>query len=223
LKLRYLGHSAFHLEAPGLSLLFDPFLTGNPICPVREADVNANYIVLSHYHGDHLGDTVAIARRCGATVITTFEIAEELERQGCAIHDMHLGGTYRFDFGSVRCVPALHGAGISGGQAAGFVVTTGGKSIYHAGDTALFSDMRLLTTQVKGGIDVALLPIGDNYTMGPDDAALAAEWIKPRIVVPMHWGTYPVLVQDPAPFIARAARTGETKPVLLRPGETLTL
>lgn len=220
MKLRYLGHSAFHLDADGTSFLFDPFITDNPVCPVKQEELHADYILLTHGHGDHVGDTVAIAKRCGATVITTFDLAAGLQEQGCTVHDMAVGGKSQFDFGEVRCTLAFHGSGVAGGFPCGFVLTTGGRSIYHAGDTALFSDMRLLTTLVPKGIDVAMLPIGDRYTMGPDDAAIAVEWIKPRVVIPMHWGTFRILVQDPSGFVSRASRTGETKPIVLRPGET---
>lgn len=220
MKLRYLGHSAFQVDAGGRSFLFDPFITGNPVCPVTESELNPDYILLSHYHDDHLGDTVTIAKRSGATVIATHEIGVDLQEKGCLVHDMHIGGKSQFEFGEVRCTLAFHGSGIAGGLPCGFVLTVEGKTIYHAGDTALFSDMKLLPMLVPQGIDVALLPIGDRYTMGPEDAAQAAGWIKPRVVIPMHWGTFPALLQDPALFVTRAARTGETKPLVLRPGDT---
>nr|WP_245302489.1 metal-dependent hydrolase [Symbiobacterium terraclitae] len=219
-----MGHSAFEITHDRWNLLIDPFITGNPVCPVKAEELNPQYILVTHMHGDHVGDTAAIARRTGATVITSFEAAQELAKDGVNVADLALGGKRRFDFGLVRVTLAYHGFGSTGGHAAGFVIHLGGKRIYHAGDTALFSDMKLLNGVIEEpGIDVALLPIGDNYTMGPEDAATAVQWIQPKVVIPMHWGTFPVLVQDPGDFVARVRETTSTTPVVLRPGESYDL
>jgi len=224
MQIRYLGHAAFEIIEGKWNLLIDPFITGNPVCPVKAEELNPQYILVTHMHGDHVGDTVAIAKRTGATVITTFEAAQALAAQGVQTVDMALGGKRRFDFGQVRVTLAFHGFGTEGGHACGFVIHLGGKRIYHAGDTALFSDMKLLNGVIEEpGIDVALLPIGDNYTMGPEDAATAVQWIQPKVVIPMHWGTFPLLVQDPSDFAARVRETGVTEPIILRPGETYSL
>lgn len=224
MRIRYLGHSAFEIVEGEWNLLIDPFITGNPVCPVKATDLHPKYILVTHMHDDHVGDTVAIARRTGATVITTFEAGQELAKQGVEVVGMALGGKKRFDFGQVRVTLAYHGFGHTGGHACGFVIHLGGKRIYHAGDTALFSDMKLLNGVIEApGIDVALLPIGDHFTMGPEDAATAVQWIQPKVVIPMHWGTFPLLVQDPSDFVERVRAAGSTEPVVLRPGETYEL
>jgi L-ascorbate metabolism protein UlaG (beta-lactamase superfamily) len=221
MRIRFLGHSAFEITDGKWNLLIDPFITGNPVAPVKESELAPHYIFLTHFHGDHVGDAVAIAKRTGATIITTYEGGLELEKQGVKVEAMALGGKKRFDFGLVRVTLAFHGSGVAGGHAAGFVIHLGDKRIYHAGDTALFSDMKLLNGVIeRPGIDVALLPIGDHYTMGPEDAAIAVQWIRPKVVIPMHWGTFPILLQDPSDFVARVESVGETRPVILRPGET---
>lgn len=224
MRLRWLGHAAFEWTHGNTTLLFDPFLTGNPTAPVKAESLNPQYILLSHFHGDHLGDTVAIARRTGATVITTFEAGETLAEQGVKVHTMALGGKHAFDFGLVRVTLAFHGSGVAGGHACGFVVHMGGKRVYFAGDTCLFSDLKLLNGVIeKPGIDVALLPVGDNYTMGPEEAAIATEWIGPKVVIPMHWGTFPVLKPDATEFAHLVETAGNTKVVVLKPGDTYDL
>lgn len=220
MRIRFLGHSAVEIVDGRWNLLIDPFITGNPVCPVRAEELHPDYILVTHFHGDHVGDTVALARRTGATVITTYEGGQELEQQGVKVVGMALGGKARFEFGQVRVTMAFHGSGMAGGHAAGFVIHLGDKRIYHAGDTALFSDMKLLNGVIEApGIDVALLPIGDHFTMGPEDAAIAVQWIRPKVVIPMHWGSFPMLLQDPGEFVNRVQTVGETRPVVLRPGE----
>jgi L-ascorbate metabolism protein UlaG (beta-lactamase superfamily) len=225
MRLRWLGHSAFECSDGKTTLLFDPFLTGNPTAPVAADSLNPQYILLSHFHGDHVGDTVAIAKRTGATVITTYEGGEQLAADhGIKVHTMALGGKWAFDFGLVRVTMAFHGSGVAGGHAAGFVVHMGGKRIYFAGDTCLFSDMKLLNGVIeKPGIDAALLPVGDNYTMGPEEAAIATEWIGPKVVIPMHWGTFPILKQDATEFAHLVEASGKTRVVVLKPGDTFDL
>jgi L-ascorbate metabolism protein UlaG (beta-lactamase superfamily) len=223
LQLRFLGHSACELTDGKTTLLIDPFLTGNPVCPIRAEELTPQYILLTHFHGDHVGDTEAIAKRTGATVITTYEGANQLSEKGVKVHGMSLGGKAHFDFGMVRVTMAFHGSGVAGGHAAGFVIHMNGKRIYHAGDTCLFSDMKLLNGVIEQpGIDVALLPVGDNFTMGPEEAAIATDWIGPKVVIPIHWGTFPMLLQDPAEFASRVVQAGKTKPVILKPGESYT-
>lgn len=221
MRLRWFGHSAFELTDGTNTLLFDPFITGNPVCPVKADDLHPTYILVTHFHGDHVGDTVALAKRTGATVITTYEGGQELGRQGIKVHGMALGGKKHFDFGMVRVTMAFHGSGVAGGHAAGFVVHMNGKRLYHAGDTCLFSDMKLLNGVIEeAGIDVALLPVGDNYTMGPEEAAIATEWIGPKVIIPMHWGTFPVLTGTPEDFSRRVTAAGKSRAVILQPGDT---
>ncbi len=221
MKLRFLGHAACELTDGKTTLLIDPFITGNPVCPVKAEELNPDYILVTHFHGDHVGDTVDIAKRTGATVITTFEGGTELETKGVKVHPMALGGKAQFDFGMVRCTMAFHGGGAAGGHAAGFVIHFGGKRVYHAGDTCLFSDMKLLNGVIEQpGIDVAVLPIGDNFTMGPEEAAIATEWIQPKVVIPVHWGTFPILTGRPEEFASKVQEAGKAKPVILQPGET---
>jgi L-ascorbate metabolism protein UlaG (beta-lactamase superfamily) len=221
MRIRFLGHSATEITDGKHTLLIDPFLTGNPVATVKAEDVNPDYILVTHFHDDHVGDTVAIAKRTGATVITTFEGGPMLEEQGVKVQTLALGGTAKFPFGMVRVTMAFHGSGVAGGHAAGFVIHMDGKRVYHAGDTCLFSDLKLLNGVIEEpGIDVALLPVGDNYTMGPREAAIAAEWVGAKVVIPIHWGTFPMLLDDPAPFVNRVKEAGKVKPVVIRPGET---
>ncbi|EGO61795.1 metal-dependent hydrolase [Acetonema longum] len=177
MQLRFLGHACFQLTRDHVSLIFDPFLSDNPFQIAQPDDIHCNYVLVSHGHSDHLGDTVTIAKSNGATVISTAEIAHLCSEQGCATHAMHLGGKHAFEFGYVRLTLAFHGAGVPGGHACGFIVKFHGKTFYFAGDTGLFGDMALLGRLES--IDYALLPIGDNYTMGPDDAVEAVGMLKP--------------------------------------------
>jgi L-ascorbate metabolism protein UlaG (beta-lactamase superfamily) len=198
ITLTFYGHACFALKSDNTTLLFDPFFTGNPVNTTNVNEIECNYILVSHGHGDHLGDTVDIAKRTGATVIATAELAALVGQQDCANISMHLGGKRSFDFGYIRITPAFHGSGVPGGHAAGFIVNFFGKTIYFAGDTALFGDMSLLGRLEK--IDYALLPIGDNYTMGPDDAIEAVKLLNPRTVIPMHYNTWPLIAQSPEYF-----------------------
>lgn len=222
-KITFHGHACFHIDAKdGTRIVIDPFLTGNPLADVKPGDLGTvHYILLTHGHGDHLGDTIAIAKRSGATVISTFEIVSFLQEKGLSkIHPLHIGGGYNFPFGRVKMTPALHGGMIDGDTGkyttvpGGFLVHVDGKGIYHAGDTALIADMQLLAGQV----DTALLPIGDNFTMGPEDAARAVEMIRPKVVIPMHYNTFDVIRQDPQAFARRVG--SQAKVVILKPGES---
>ena len=181
--LTFYGQSAFMLSHGDTRLIIDPWLTGNPWKAITANEIDCQYILVSHAHADHLGDTAAIAKRTGAKVVTTSEIARMLKEQGCDVAPMSIGGKRNFDFGYVKVTMAIHGSGISGGQAAGFIINFFGKTIYFAGDTALFGDMALIG---KTSLDYALLPIGDNYTMGIDDAVEAIGLLHPKTVIPMH-------------------------------------
>jgi len=226
IKVTYHGHACFVVEGGGAKLLIDPFLSGNPRADIGPEAVEADYILVSHAHGDHLGDTVEIGRRTGATVISNHEIASYCAAQGLEVHGMHIGGSYGFPFGRVQLTIAHHGSsfpdGSYGGNPAGFLITmtTEGQTVYFAGDTGLTYDMSLIGEK---GIDLAILPIGDNYTMGPDDALRAVELLQPRSVVPMHYNTFPVIEQDPEAFLARVAAETGIDGQVLKPGESLTL
>jgi L-ascorbate metabolism protein UlaG (beta-lactamase superfamily) len=219
--LTYYGHSAWALETKGTTILIDPFLTGNPLAPVAAADLRPSFIVLTHAHGDHYGDTVELAKRTGATVIANFEIVNYAQKQGVAnAHPLHIGGAHAFPFGRVKLTVAFHGSsfpdGTYGGMPAGVLLEVEGKRVYDAGDTALFSDMRLIG---ENGLDVALLPIGDNFTMGPEDAGKAAKFLGARTVIPQHYNTWPLIAQDPQQFKRLVESSTESTVVVLKPGE----
>lgn len=222
-KLTWYGHAAFLLESGPHKILFDPFISGNPLAPVKAEQIPATHILVTHGHGDHLGDTVAIAKRTKATVIGPYELAGYCASKGCNIHPMHIGGGHDFSFGRVKLTIAHHGAGFEEGNQVhylgnpcGYVVTVGGKNLYHAGDTGLFMDMQLIGQMHP--LDVALLPIGDNFTMGPEDAAKAVEFLKPKTVVPMHYNTFDVIQQDVKAF---ASKVKGSKVAVLEPGGSL--
>ena len=222
-KITWFGHSVIQVESAAATLLIDPFLTGNPKAPVKAADVSADVILVSHGHGDHLGDTVALAKRTGATVICNFEIAGWLGKQGVAkVHPMHIGGSSRQAWGTVKLTQALHGSGLPdgsyGGNPCGFLLTVEGKKIYHACDTGLFLDMQLIGEE---GLDLAILPIGDNFTMGPDDALRAVKLLKPRQVLPIHYDTFDLIRQDPAAWRVRVEKESGARVAVLQPGESL--
>jgi L-ascorbate metabolism protein UlaG (beta-lactamase superfamily) len=222
MKVTFLGHACFQIEHDGVTILTDPYLTGNPQAAVKPEDVSPHYILVSHAHGDHIGDAVEIAKTAGATIITTAEVARLCDKQGAKVHGMHIGGKHAFDFGYVRITPAFHGAGVEGGHACGFIVDLGGKKVYFAGDTSLFGDMELLGRLEK--LSLALLPIGDNYTMGPDDAVLAVEMLKPAVVVPMHYSTWPLIKADPVAWQqAVTSRVRGTEVRVVAPGESIEL
>ena len=212
ISLTFLGHSAWRIRHRDADILIDPFITGNPAANVRAADLSPTHIILSHAHGDHLGDTVEIAKRSNAQVIAVFELAEWLGAQGCNAWGMSIGGGRNFDFGRVKFTLAHHGSSLpDGGYAgspAGILLTIDGRTIYHAGDTALFLDMKLIGE--LNAIDVAILPIGDNFTMGIDDAVRAAEMLSPRLVIPMHYNTFPPIAADPEEFRRKLEARGIT-------------
>lgn len=223
--LTYYGHSAFLLQTAGRSVLIDPFLTGNPQATVSAADVHADYIVISHGHGDHVGDAVEIAKRTHAMVISNHEISLWLKRQGVPrTHDMHIGGSHRFSFGTLKLTIAHHGSilpdGSCGGSPAGLLFQTPAGNIYHAGDTGLFGDMALIG---EAGLKLAILPIGDNYTMGPADSLRAIRLLQPEIVMPCHVNTFPVIEQDVASWSDQVRKNTTARPVVLQPGQLFSL
>lgn len=218
----YIGHAAFSLldSESEKVLLFDPFITGNPVATVTADKISADYILVTHGHSDHLGDAGAIAVRSNATVIAIPEVIAACG-EGVKSHGMNIGGSYEFPFGKVHMTPAIHSSGVPGGIAGGFVVQIAGKTIYFAGDTSFFSDMSLIGR--KFSIDYAILPIGDNYTMGIDDACLAATALGAKNVIPVHYDTWPVIEADPQKFKEMVEGTGDAKVHILSPGESLEL
>jgi len=227
IKVTWYGHAAFGVEINGTKLLIDPFLTGNPAASVGPDDVEADYILVSHGHGDHVGDAVAIAKRTGATIISNFEISTWFQAQGIPaekVHPQHIGGGFQYPFGYVKLTIAHHGSGLPdgsyGGNPAGFLITAEGKKLYFACDTGLFYDMKLIGEE---GVDLALLPIGDNFTMGPEDALRAVKLIQPKVVIPIHYNTWDLIAQDPNSWASRVEAETETKVVVLQPGDSYEL
>jgi L-ascorbate metabolism protein UlaG (beta-lactamase superfamily) len=226
LKVSFHGHAVVKIESQGKTILIDPFITGNDLTDLKAEEQKPDVIIVTHGHGDHLGDTIELAKRNDSLVIANFELATYLGWRGVNAHGMSIGGGYDFDFGRVKLTPAFHGTGLETenqeiiylGMPAGVLITLEGKTIYHAGDTGLFSDMKLIGD--RHPIDLAFLPIGDNYTMGPDDAAYAAELLGAKKVVPIHFNTFPPIRQDPHKFISLL---GDGVGQVLEAGESMEL
>jgi L-ascorbate metabolism protein UlaG (beta-lactamase superfamily) len=225
--LTWHGHSCFLLETDGgQRIMIDPWLDENPASDIKTKDVEAlDYILVSHGHSDHFDDCIPLAKKTGATVVSTYELVAFVQSQGVEKgHGMNIGGAYVFDFGRVKLTPALHTGSISGDKegahttdCSGFLISLNeGQRLYHAGDTALIVDMQLL----RGSVDVAILPIGDNYTMGPEDAARAVEMIEPEVVIPMHYNTFPLIEQNPEGFRQLVGDTARVE--ILQPGGSYT-
>lgn len=220
MQIRYHGHSCLELKGKKATIIIDPFITGNSHAKAVVEEIKVDYIYVTHGHGDHLGDTLQIAKMNKATVIAPYELATYLSWQGVNCHPLHIGGGYNFDFGRVKATPAYHGSSLVDagqreiiylGMPSGVIIELDGKKVYHAGDTGLFGDMKLLAREK---LDFAFLPIGDNFTMGIDDALLAAEWINAKKVAPIHYDTFPMIKQDPELFVKRLQSIGVNGEVL---------
>lgn len=219
----YLGHACGLLDNGKEKILMDPFLTGNPMAAAKAEDIECDYILVSHAHGDHLGDAPQIAKRTGAKIVAIPEIIGIIEEQVGAVEScpMNLGGSIRLPFGKIRMTMAFHSSGVAGGVACGFVVSIDDKTVYFAGDTSLFHDMKLIGR--KDFIDYALLPIGDNYTMGMEDAALAAQWLNTKNVVPIHYNTWPIIAQDAEHYKKLTEQTSKAIVHIMKPGAKIEL
>lgn len=225
MKLRYFSHSAFQITTDDNKvILIDPFFTGNPTSPVKVEDVKADYIILTHGHGDHLGDSFTIAKRCNPLFICLNELANYCIEKGFNAHNLHIGGGYNFDFGRVKLTIAHHGSMTPdkyyAGEPSGVLITISGLTIYHTGDTGLFYDMKLIGEMNK--IKYMLLPIGDNFTMGITDAVKAVELANPEVAIPMHFNTFPVIAADPNEFKKKVEDIGK-KCTVLNFGEEIIL
>lgn len=222
--LQYIGHSAFVLEGEGNTVVIDPFITGNPVATISANDVNPTTILITHAHNDHVGDAVELAKRTKAPIITTVELANFLATKGVDTIGANHGGTVKFAGGSVKLTPAWHSSTYTDGDKvvapgipAGMIVTFADKKIYFAGDTCLFLDMQLIGEE---GLDVAVLPIGDHFTMGPDDGIRAAKFLRPKVVLPCHYDTFPPIKQDVEEFRKKLEEQTSSRAVCLKPGET---
>ena len=226
MKITWLGHSAFLIEEEK-RVLVDPFITGNDTAPVKPDDIECDIIAVTHGHGDHLGDAIFISKRKDVPVLAIYEIAEYISSKGAKAVGMNFGGTYEYGNLSISMVPALHSSGISeagftvdGGLPAGFVIQMNGQSVYHAGDTGLFGDMKIIGELYHP--DVALLPVGGLFTMDTRLAAIAAKWLKPRVVIPMHYNTWPPIKAEPEEMRKSLDMDG-IELVILKPGESFNI
>ncbi len=227
-KIIFHGHSCFEFHGKHGKIIVDPFLEGNPLATVNPTNIKEiSAILLTHGHGDHLGDTIEIAKNNNAQVIAPYELASYLGMKGLDYHPMHIGGSHRFNWGWVKLTQALHGSGLVEenniqylGNPCGFLLEIDKLIIYHAGDTGLFGDMKILRDMLYGrAIDVALLPIGDNFVMGPEDALTSVKWIQPKVVIPMHYNTFPLIEQDANKFKRDVEKDTSSEVIIMEPGE----
>ncbi|RCX17001.1 L-ascorbate metabolism protein UlaG (beta-lactamase superfamily) [Fontibacillus phaseoli] len=225
MKFTFLGHSSLFIDTGEYKLIVDPFLTGNPAAAVQADEIQADYVLLTHGHSDHIGDAEHIARATGATIVGIVELADFFESKGLKTIGMNLGGSFKFPFGKLTFTPALHsssvqvdGTNVYLGVAAGILLDLDGFIVYHAGDTALFSDLKLIGN--RRDIDLAFLPIGDYFTMGPEDALISAEWLHPKHVVPVHYNTFGLIAQDGEQFVEELKKI-DIRGHALKPGESL--
>ncbi len=227
MKVTWLGHAAFEVELDGVNILIDPFLSGNPKAAKSPDEVEPDLVLVTHGHGDHLGDAVDICKRTGATLVAIYEIAVYAQSQGVEnVEEMNIGGTIEVEGLKITQVPALHsseivedGEIVAGGTPTGYVVRGSDGSFYHAGDTGVFKDMEIIGELYEP--KVAMLPIGSRFTMGPEEAALAVEMLEPEVVIPMHYGTFPPIEVDPEEFVKEVEDRGlDVEVVVLEPGET---
>lgn len=229
LDIRFHGHSSVQVTSEGHSIMIDPFISGSPVAATKLEDISVQYILLTHGHQDHILDAVELAKKNDATIVATHELATYLSWQGVKTISMNLGGSVKLPFGKVKMTQAFHSSGVVlddekqivyMGMPGGFVIELEGKTLYHAGDTGLFGDMKLIGE--RHNIDLAFLPIGDVFTMGPEDALVAAEWVQADFVVPIHYDTFPPIKQDGEAFVAELAEK-DIRGKALKPGETLRL
>jgi L-ascorbate metabolism protein UlaG (beta-lactamase superfamily) len=229
MNITWFGHSAFLITTDeNLRILIDPFISNNPACPITVEELYADVILVTHGHADHFGDTMEIANRTGALIVCNHELSVYLSKQGFETMGMNIGGTVKVQEIKITMMNSLHSSDMdfidevdAGGSAAGFILELeNGRKIYHAGDTGIFSDMRNVISHIYQP-NIALLPIGDRYTMGPYEAAIAAEWINPEIIIPMHYNTYPVIEQNPLEYLDMVRKSNRNvEVVILEPGES---
>lgn len=224
-SVKWHGHATLSLDIDGARIIVDPFFNDCPSATTKASDIDADYILITHGHGDHVGDCMQIAGRTNALVISNFEICNWVTKQGYdKVHAQHIGGSFQHPFGRVKLTVAFHGSalpdGSYGGMPAGFLIDAAGKRVYIAGDTALFSDMQLIG---RDGLDLAILPIGDNFTMGPDDAFEAVRFLGADLVIPYHFNTWPPIVQDVDAWAERVRTETSSQVVVLKVDESYLL